>query len=504
MADQRTQYDYLVVGAGFAGSITALCLNSAGYSVCLVEKDTHPRFSIGESSTPVADMILRDLADRYDLPSLKQLSRYGTWQAHFPNVTCGIKRGFSYYKHEAHTPFNSDNDHSRELLVAASMDNDNSDTQWYRPDTDALFAQMVQEAGIDYLDQTAIETIVREDSEIWTISANHQNSIIKLSTDFIIDATGSSAFSSRFFGTKSSAEGFYTNSSAIYSHFDGVPYWKSYLDSNNFFTKDYPYHPDHSALHHLLDEGWLWMLRFNNNRLSAGLVIDRNGKSHDGGQSQWKKIISKYPSLKALFEGAGIPDLPGQIIQTDRLQRRLDKIYGPGWAALHHTAGFVDPLHSTGIAHSMAGVEKLVSILTKTATNSKQRMTLLENYQKSFFNELAHIDQLVAGCYLGRHHFELFTAFTMLYFVSTIHYEQQRLAGHVPDHFLSANHPDISRLTHTLYSRLKELVDGERKASSEEIKAFVNHIREKIQPFNSVGLMDPSKKNMYEHTAVTL
>ena len=61
------RYDIAVIGAGFAGSLTALGLDRLGYNVILVEKATHPRFAIGESSTPIADMILRDIADRYDL-----------------------------------------------------------------------------------------------------------------------------------------------------------------------------------------------------------------------------------------------------------------------------------------------------------------------------------------------------------------------------------------------------------------------------------------------------
>ena len=68
------KFDFLVVGSGFSGSITAMALTKIGYTVCLIEKSRHPRFAIGESSTPIADMILRDLADDYDLPFLKKLT----------------------------------------------------------------------------------------------------------------------------------------------------------------------------------------------------------------------------------------------------------------------------------------------------------------------------------------------------------------------------------------------------------------------------------------------
>jgi FADH2 O2-dependent halogenase len=93
------EYDIVIAGAGFAGSLMALVLHSMGFKVCLVEKGQHPRFAVGESSTPIADMILRQLSQKYNLPWLKAFSRYGSWQQAHPEIVCGIKRGFSYFKH---------------------------------------------------------------------------------------------------------------------------------------------------------------------------------------------------------------------------------------------------------------------------------------------------------------------------------------------------------------------------------------------------------------------
>ena len=71
-------YDIAVVGSGFAGSLMAMIARRQGHSVVLLERGKHPRFMIGESSTPLSNLLLEDLATRYDLPDLKPLTKWGS------------------------------------------------------------------------------------------------------------------------------------------------------------------------------------------------------------------------------------------------------------------------------------------------------------------------------------------------------------------------------------------------------------------------------------------
>src|SRR5437868_3206042 len=88
-------FDVVVVGSSFAGSLAAAIARQYHARVLLLERGTHPRFAIGESSTPLANLLLEELSDRYDFPWLKPFSRYGTWQSTYPKISCGLKRGFS-------------------------------------------------------------------------------------------------------------------------------------------------------------------------------------------------------------------------------------------------------------------------------------------------------------------------------------------------------------------------------------------------------------------------
>lgn len=247
------------------------------------------------------------------------------------------------------------------------------------------------------------------------------------------------------------------------------------------------------------------MLRFNNDLLSAGIVIDRDeyrsvGESSDN-ESIWNSIINKYPSILKLFESSNVADIPGRIIKTERLQRRLNKMYGDGWTALNHTAGFVDPLHSTGIAHTLCGIEKLLKVLcSKNGSQSKQNG--LKNLQENFYKELHFIDMLVSIGYKTKNNFNLFTAGTMHYFIATIRYEQSRLKGEKPDTFLCAGNQDLMNIVGETHEEIKAF--SKRDIPAGKIFKMIQNIRKRIQPYNQIGLMNPDKVNMYAHTAVEI
>src|SRR5712675_2586399 len=127
-------YDLAITGSGFGGSLMALVARRLGKSVVLLEKHQHPRFAIGESSTPLANLLLEELAVRYDLPRLLPLTKWGRWQQNYPQLACGLKRGFSFFHHQRGQPWKPRSDRGNELLVGASPHDAIADTHWFRAD----------------------------------------------------------------------------------------------------------------------------------------------------------------------------------------------------------------------------------------------------------------------------------------------------------------------------------------------------------------------------------
>src|SRR5205809_6923864 len=121
----RTEpFDLAIAGSGFGGSLLAMVARRLGLSVLLIERGTHPRFAIGESTSPLTNLLLEELAQRYDLPRLLPLASYVTWTRAYPDLTVGIKRGLTFYGHPASQPFREDSEPSRQLLAAASPENE--------------------------------------------------------------------------------------------------------------------------------------------------------------------------------------------------------------------------------------------------------------------------------------------------------------------------------------------------------------------------------------------
>src|SRR5262245_39004463 len=152
-------FDIAVLGSGFAGSLLAMIARRLGRSVVLIERGRHPRFAIGESSTPLANLLLEELARRYDLPQVASLAKWGTWQKAHPDIGCGLKRGFSFYHHVHGQEWTNDPARGDQLLVAASPHDEIADTHWYRPDFDHFLVRQAQELGVEYLDEARIEHV---------------------------------------------------------------------------------------------------------------------------------------------------------------------------------------------------------------------------------------------------------------------------------------------------------------------------------------------------------
>jgi FADH2 O2-dependent halogenase len=444
-------FDIAILGSGFGGSITALIAKQMGMNPVLIEKGSHPRFAIGESSTPQADIALANIAETYNLPRLKPLSRYGTWKQNYPKLACGPKRGFTYVHHPSI---------ENELIVEASPNGSDCDSQWYRADLDAFLVDEVKDAGIAYFDKTKMNVT---SGNPWQLQAEN----ISCTADFLIDASGGA----NPLNIPQDTSKVRTNSRVIYTHFTGVTPWGELHGK-----PQHPYPCHDAALHHIFQGGWMYVLHFDNGITSAGFVLDCNARPND----TWDSLMEELPYIKEQFQHA-VPLRP--LTQTGRMQRYATQIVGDNWAMLPCAAAFIDPLHSSGNARTLCGIERLMPIL---AEHAEIRPELLREYQSTTFHEVDVLDKIIHGCYQCFDDFELLSNYAMLYFVGADFTERQKRIGKSAG-FLNSGNTVFCEIVEGFY---QQVLSGTLQVSD---------ISAAITPWNMVGLCDPAKQNMYDY-----
>ncbi len=494
-----TPFDVVILGSGFAGSLLGLLLQKRGLSVLVIDRQRHPRFAIGESSTPSADFILESLCAEYDLPELRPLCRYGSWCREQPGVSRGLKRGFSYFHHRAGEPFASEAQHARELLVAASANDEVGDTHWYRADVDAFIARLFTQAGGQLWEETIVSSI--EAGPTWKLICERSGSMTSVEGQFFVDGTGGDSGLVQALGLASATESLATHSRSVFGHFHGVREWAEVLDQAGIPRTDHPYPCDQAALHHVIDGGWMWVLRFENGITSVGWSLDERRHPlpvHLTPIEEWQQLLAQYPSVADQLRSAtpAGPFTPARpLARTGRLQRLITPVAGPNWALLPHTAGFIDPLYSTGIAQSLLGVESLAAILSGDA-GTEDRAAALGRYGQRLQRETRLIDQFVALSFqtMGRDP-RLLHAASMLYFAAATSFETRRKVGG-RGAFLLADDAEFRQVVDSICRELPR-----ENATERENTDWITTVEALLAPWNRVGLFHPRHPNMYWHTA---
>jgi FADH2 O2-dependent halogenase len=464
----RTVLRVAIVGSGFAGSILARILQIQGHQVFLLDRQKHPRFALGESSTPLAAICLERLAARYGLDDLHALAAWGRWMERLPHLRRGLKRGFTFYGHEPDRPYSNE----RRLLVAASPTDGIADTHWLREDVDHHLVLHAGAAGVEVLEEVDL-TGLEKLSGGWRLSGTHRGRSVRFEADLLIDASGPGGFLARHLPIPKIEIPLHT--SLVFGHFEGM----GRFDGANLPAGPYP--DEQAAIHHILDEGWMYVLPFDHGTVSAGFVIAAQEELASLSPDQaWERLLARYPTLREQFASAR-PTRP--IGKIARLQHRLAQAAGDGWAVLPHTFCFLSPLFSTGIAWSLLAVERLALLLEGDPGELRRYGDLLDQ-------EADHVQELVAGAYGTMRDFDRFAAYSLVYFAAASFAEaSQRLLsapakGWSWNGFLGSTDP-ITR----------EML--ERGLAALRRPDFEEEIRKAIAPRNLAGLADPARNRLY-------
>jgi len=467
-----------------------------GRKVLLLERGRHPRFAIGESSSPLTGILLEQLAERYDLPALASLASYGAWQRAHPEVVCGLKRGFTFFAHEPGRRFGARPDRADQLLVAASPNDDLADTHWLRADVDAWLVRQAVSMGVEYLDEAGVEE-VRLRADGVRLSVVREGRRLSVDVDGLVDATGPRGCLHRALGLPETTFDGYPGTQALFTHLVDVERCGELDDyrvplASGGVPPQTPYPVDDAAVHHVFDGGWMWVLRFANGVTSAGVAVT-DALAADlrlaDGEAAWARLLARFPSLAAQFSRARAIR-PWQW--QPRLAYRGAQVVGDRWAMLPSAAAFIDPIFSTGFPLTLLGVERLARLLEDglfAGSSGGRAHGMLDAYATTTLAEADHTARFVGGCYAAFPRFDEFASYSMFYFaVASFEEARRRLRPDGPGFgFLAVRDArlaaEVARLTPT--------------RSGPTPRHFAEQVARAIEPLNVAGLCRPEKANWY-------
>lgn len=309
----RGKTQVLVIGGGPAGSTAAAFLTKEGFEVTLAERETFPRYHIGESILPSCRPIFEAL---------------GVW----PKVAAAgfQSKGGAYFfwgPEEWEVRFS-----------ALGSDGANA-WQVVRSEFDKLLLDHARELGVDVHEGTIVKALEfdgeRPVAATWARAKEPAGSG-RIEFDYLVDASGRAGLMT----TK------YRRNRKFHTVFRNVAAWTYFKGA-----KPLDRGPAGAIAVASVANGWFWAIPLHDGTLSVGLVTGRD--TFDGKRAELGSIEAVF--TEALADCAPVRDLLVDAEQVAGMKVEQDYSYaaesfhGPGFLLAGDAACFLDPLLSTGV-----------------------------------------------------------------------------------------------------------------------------------------------------------
>lgn len=310
----RERYDVIIAGGGPAGSTTALAMARAGFSVCVLEKDTHPRFHIGESILPRNTLVLRQLGLEDAVKALPHVPKFG---AEF-----GMGNDFTTRKFKF----------ADGLLPGVPVFNIE------RSHLDKMLIDEARKAGAEVFEGTPVERIIRlEEGNVRVATAKGE-----VEGRVLIDASGHGTIVGRHLNLRQNFTEPELQKVAYFQHFDNV-------------ERPAGTESGHPCII-MCDEGWFWLIGLTDKKTSVGFVT----------RPSFVKTLSipprkllgwavqRCPVVRHRMRNA-VGDSSNTVLSD--FSYRCRPYAGPGYFMVGDAACFLDPIFSTGVTLAMVSAQ---------------------------------------------------------------------------------------------------------------------------------------------------
>ena len=320
-SDPRYDFDFAMAGGGPAGSSAAISLRQRGHSVVLFERETFPRFHIGESLLSTANDAFAALG------VAKQIEA-----ASFP-----AKWGARLYTHDGQNGRYVDFTCVREVTRPQTY-------QVCREEFDRILLERAREVGVDVREACNVITCeFAPDAAVLEVASRGDAATRRVHVRALVDATGRGGLLARKFNLRTE-EPLLANI-AIYSHYTKIPR----LEGPR---------PDDIRLIARNDAGWFWLIPISKELTSVGVVLPK---------ALYRRLANGSPEETLNSTIADTP-IVAELMREARREWpvRVEKDFsysasayaGDRWILAGDAGSFLDPVFSTGVSIAMeSGIE---------------------------------------------------------------------------------------------------------------------------------------------------
>lgn len=318
--------DVLVIGGGPAGATAALRLAALGIAATIVERESFPRYHIGESMTGECGAIVRELG----------LGPRMTAAGH--PVKHGVRVWGTNGKNDWWVPvMRRDRDH---------VLHDQVTWQVRRSEFDAMLLDEARARGASVIPGRAVQALVHDDGR--TVRGARvrttDGSLLDIEAQMTLDCSGQATFLASQGVTGPKYVGAYDKQIALFSQLD---------DYARDGGHDPIEQPGNTHIYYQSKHHWAWAIPIDHRITSIGVVVPAQ-TFRDRGESPHDFIVRELRELNpALAARVGRPRLvePPHVVPNYSFQVR--SFAGPGFICVGDSHRFVDPIFSFGLYVAM-------------------------------------------------------------------------------------------------------------------------------------------------------
>ncbi|MBQ9578231.1 MAG: tryptophan 7-halogenase [Ottowia sp.] len=307
--------EILIIGAGPSGSVAAGLLRKQGREVLIIEKETFPRFSIGESLLPQSMAYLEEAGMLQDV------------------VEAGFqfKNGAAFAWGEKRAEF----DFRKKFSPGWG-----TTYQVPRADFDKLLADAASRAGAQIRYRHAVTQVDVSGEQPCVTVRSPEGEEYMVRARFLLDASGFVRLLPRLLNLECPSD--LPVRGALFTHIEDHIAPED-MDRNKILISVHPEHRD----------VWFWTIPFSNGRCSQGVVGEPEFLERYQGTEveRLQAVIAETPSLAHVLRNA-VWDTPGRSLIG--YSANVTTLCGNGYALLGNAGEFLDPVFSSGVTIAFA------------------------------------------------------------------------------------------------------------------------------------------------------